>query len=127
MTALVPYIAVLDARSAIAGYGRVLGAVERTEAVVMPDGRVGHAELDIGGSVLFLADEFPEIGLAAPRTRGGASASLHLTVPDPDAVVDRAREAGWEVERSVADQPAGRGGVVIDPSGHRWMIQQERG
>jgi uncharacterized glyoxalase superfamily protein PhnB len=124
MTALVPYLAVLDARAAVLDYGSVLGAVERTEPVVVPDGRIGHAELVIGDALLYLADEFPELDLVAPRTRGGASATMHLTVPDPDGVVERARAAGWHVERPVADQPYGRTGVVVDPSGHRWMVQQ---
>jgi predicted enzyme related to lactoylglutathione lyase len=90
----------------------------------MPDGRVGHAELVLGDSVLMLADEFPEIGLAAPATRGGASQSLRLEVADPDAVVAAAVAAGATLDRPVTDAPHGRGGVVVDPSGHRWMVSR---
>jgi predicted enzyme related to lactoylglutathione lyase len=120
--ALTPYLAVVDAERAIAFYAAAFGAVPRGEPVVMPDGRIGHAELALGDSVLMLADEYPEIGLAAPLTRGGPSQSLRLEVADPDAVVDAAVAAGATLDRPVGDSPYGRGGVVVDPSGHRWMV-----
>ena len=91
----------------------------------MEDGRIGHAELAIGDSVLMLADEFPEIDLLSPRTRGGPSQSLYLRVSTPDAVdgaVRDAVEAGARLERAPADHDYGRNAVVADPSGHRWMI-----
>ncbi|HXV94683.1 MAG TPA: VOC family protein [Pseudonocardia sp.] len=117
-----PYLAVVDARAAVEFYLRAFGARRRDDPIVMPDGRVGHVEVALGDSVLMLADEYPELGLAAPVTRGGASQSLRLEVTDPDAVVARAAALGAEVERPVADSPYGRGGVVRDPSGHRWMV-----
>lgn len=122
LRALTPYLAVVDARAAVDFYVAAFGAVPRGEPVVMSDGRVGHAEVALGDSVLMLADEFPELGLAAPATRGGVSQSLLLEVPDPDGAVDRALAAGGVLERPVADSPHGRGGVVLDPSGHRWMV-----
>ena len=118
---LVPYLAVRDARAAIAWYGEALGARLVGETVVMDDDRIGHAELDVAGARLYLADEYPELGLAAPGdTR---SVTLHLTVPDTDDAVTRAADAGATVERPPTDGPAGRTGVVLDPFGHRWLLQ----
>jgi len=119
------YIAVNDARGALDFYERAFGARRRGEPIVMADGRIGHAELAIGDSVLMLADEFAEIGLLSPRTRGGPSQSLYLRVPEPaavDATVSEAVEAGARLERAAADHEYGRNAVVVDPSGHRWMI-----
>ncbi len=119
------YLAVNDARSALDFYESAFGARRRGELIVMEDGRIGHAELTIGDSVLMLADEFGEIGLLSPRTRGGPSQSLYLRVGAPDAVdatVLDAVEAGARLERAAADYGYGRNAVVVDPSGHRWMI-----
>lgn len=116
------YIAVDDARRALDFYAEAFDARRRGEPYVMDDGRIGHAELAIGDSVLMLADEFPEIDMLSPRTRGGPSQSLYLRVADVDATVRRAVDAGARLERAPADYPYGRNGVVIDPSGHRWMI-----
>lgn len=119
------HIAVNDARSALDFYQRAFGARRRGEPIVMEDGRIGHAELAIGDSVLMLADESAEIGLLSPRTRGGPSQSLYLRVSEPaavDATVRDAVEAGARLERPAADQYYGRNAVVVDPSGHRWMI-----
>jgi uncharacterized glyoxalase superfamily protein PhnB len=123
--ALTPYLAVTDARAAVDFYETALGARRRGEPIEMPDGRVGHVEVLLGDSVLMLADEYPELGLVAPANRGGVSQSLRLEVTDPDAVVAAAVAAGGTLERPVADSPYGRGGVVTDPSGHRWMIYRE--
>ncbi|MGH3788563.1 MAG: VOC family protein [Pseudonocardiaceae bacterium] len=119
------YIAVNDARNALDFYELAFGARRRGEPIVMEDGRIGHAELAMGDSVLMLADEFPEIDLLSPRTRGGASQSLYLRVSEPgavDATVRRAVDAGARLERVAADYDYGRNAVVVDPSGHRWMI-----
>ncbi|WP_363320420.1 VOC family protein [Pseudonocardia sp.] len=123
--ALTPYLAVTDAVAAVDFYVTAFGATRRGEPIVMPDGRTGHVEVALGDSVLMLADEFPEMGLAAPATRGGVSQSLRLEVADPDAVVARAVAAGATLERPVTDSPHGRGGVVLDPSGHRWMVSRD--
>jgi uncharacterized glyoxalase superfamily protein PhnB len=122
---LTPYIAVVDARASVAFYVEAFGASRRGEPIVMPDGRVGHVEVAIGDSVLMLAEEFPEIGLRAPVRRGGTSQSLRLETPDPDAVVAAAVAAGATLDRPVADSPYGRGGVVVDVDGHRWMVSRE--
>ncbi|WP_119730956.1 VOC family protein [Thermomonospora amylolytica] len=116
------YLTVDDARRALEWYPRAFGARVLGEPTVMPDGRIGHAELAVGDSVFMLADEWPELALAGPRARGGASVSLYLRVPDVDAVVDRAVREGATLDRPVADAPYGRNGVVYDPFGHRWMI-----
>jgi uncharacterized glyoxalase superfamily protein PhnB len=122
LRSLTPYICVDDGRRAIDWYVRVFGARAHGEPVVMEDGRIGHAELAIGDSVLMLADEWPELDLLGPKARGGPSQSLYLTVPDVDAVVAHAVEEGAELSRPIADEPYGRNGVINDPFGHRWMI-----
>ncbi len=123
--AVTPYLAVPDARAAVEFYVEAFGARRRGEPIVMPDGRTGHVEVALGDSVLMMADEFPEMGLVAPLNRGGVSQSLRLEVGDPDAVVERAVRLGGTLERPVTDSPYGRGGVVVDPAGHRWMISRE--
>jgi len=122
MSQLTPYLVVRDARAAISFYTDALGARVVGDPYVMDDDRIGHAELDVGGTALYLADEYPELGLVAPEA-GRVTVSLHLTVPDVDAAVARAAEAGATVERPPTDAPYGRTGVVVDPSGHRWMLQ----
>lgn len=122
LRSITAYLAVDDAPRALEFYASAFGARRRGEPVVMDDGRIGHAELAVGDCVLMLADEFAEIGMLAPNTRGGPSQSLLLQVPDPDAAVERAVRAGAELTRPVADYPHGRNGVVVDPFGHRWMI-----
>ncbi|MGZ4758970.1 MAG: VOC family protein [Acidimicrobiales bacterium] len=122
-TQLVPYLVVDGATAAIEFYVAAFGAVE-TMRLMQPDGRVGHAELTIGTAALMLADEFPEMGILGPAARGGTSVSLHLVVPDVDATVAAALEAGATLERPVADQFYGnRSGIVVDPFGHRWIVQ----
>jgi len=120
---LTPYLAVDDARRALDWYVAVFGAERRGEPYIMDDDRIGHAELLIGGSVLMLADEYPELGLIGPNARGGVSQSLHLLVPDVDATVERAVAEGGRLERAPDDQPYGRTGTITDPFGHRWMVQ----
>lgn len=120
--ALTAYLAVDDARNALDWYAEVFAAERAGEPIVMPDGRIGHAELVIGGSPLFLADEHPGLGLLGPKARGGVTGSIVVEVPDVDATVDRAVAAGAELTRPVADQSYGRNGVIVDPFGHRWMV-----
>ncbi|GAA1846062.1 VOC family protein [Pseudonocardia ailaonensis] len=124
LSTVTPYLAVRDARAVLDFYVDGLGAVRRGDPIVMPDNRIGHAEIILGGSVIMLADEYPELGLRAPES-GGVSVSLRLEVADPDAVVARAVAAGATLHREVTDSPYGRGGVVVDPSGHRWMVSRE--
>jgi uncharacterized glyoxalase superfamily protein PhnB len=119
-----PYLTVPDAAAALEFYVGAFGATRRGEPIVMPDGRVGHAEIALGDSVLMLAEAFPEMGIVAP-TGEGFTQSLRLEATDPDAVVDRAVTLGARLERPVTDSPYGRGGAVVDPSGHRWMVSRE--
>ena len=122
---VIPYLAVADARRALGWDVEALGARPRGEPMVMPDGRIGHAELDLAGDVHKLSDEHPEIGVVAPRPGQGAAVTLHLTVADVDAVTSRAVGAGADLERPPTDHPYGRNAVVRDPFGHRWMFSSE--
>lgn len=124
-TGVVPYLAVVDAPSALDWYVEAFGARRRGEPIVMPDGRIGHAELEIAGGVVMLADEHPEIGVTAPAPGGGASVTLHVRVDDVDGATARAVDAGATLERPPADYPYGRNAVVRDPFGHRWLISGE--
>jgi uncharacterized glyoxalase superfamily protein PhnB len=122
VSALIPYLTVNDAASAIAWYAEAFGAELVGDPYVMDDERIGHAELSIGGAPLYLADEYPDLGLAGPE-EGRISVTLHLAVPDVDGAVARAAAAGASVTRAPADAPYGRTAVVLDPYRHRWMLQ----
>ncbi|AMO60112.1 glyoxalase/bleomycin resistance protein/dioxygenase [Mycolicibacterium phlei] len=119
--AAVPYLTVPDARAAIAWYGDVFEATVVGAPVEMDDGRIGHAELLIAGGVLYLADEYPEIGLKAPSPQG-VSVSLQLSVDDTDATLERARRHGAQVQREPYENYGARNAAIIDPFGHRWML-----
>lgn len=119
--ALAPYIGVHDARRALDWYVEVFDAERRGGPYVNPDGSVGHAELGIGDAVLMLAEYGPGPS-AAGQTPTGPVHSLYVTVPDADSTVDHAVSVGATLERPVADEPYGRTGVIVDPFGHRWMV-----
>jgi len=119
---LTPYLAVRDARAAMAWYGDAMGARVVGDPYVMDDDRIGHAELEVGGARIYLSDEHPELGIVAPEP-GRVTVTLHLTVPDVDTAIRAAGDAGATVERPARDEPYGRTGVVVDPFGHRWMLQ----
>lgn len=117
-----PYLVVDDASAAIAFYRDVLGATERMR-MPAPDDKVGHAELEIGDSLVMLADEFPDMDAHGPKTVGGTPVSLHVYVEDSDAVFDRAVQAGAKALRPVEDKFYGdRSGEFEDPFGHRWSV-----
>jgi PhnB protein len=119
---LMPYLIVDDAATAIRFYADVLGATERMR-VPGPDGRVGHAELDVGDSVLMLADENPEMGVRAPRTIGENPVMMYVYVDDVDGSLERALAAGAKVVRELEDRFYGdRACQLEDPFGHRWDI-----
>ncbi|OBI81933.1 VOC family protein [Mycobacterium sp. E740] len=120
-SAALPYLAVSDARAAIAWYVQAFGASVVATPYEMADGRIGHAELAIGDGVLYLADEYPEIGLKAPAPQS-VSVSLMLAVPDTDAILDRARRRGADVQREPYENYGNRTATIIDPFGHRWML-----
>lgn len=122
---LSPYIVVSDARRALEWYADVFSARPRGDLYVNADQTIGHAELAIGNAVLMLAehsDLWPDVPVRAPDSPATFSSSLHLEVDDVDEVTDHARARGAFVEREPADQPYGRGSVVVDPFGHRWML-----
>ena len=125
MTELTPYLCVADARAAIDWYAAAPGAELTYEPILMPDGRVGHCELAVGDARWMLADEFPDVGVAAPDPARGASVTLHLAVADVDAVVARVVEHGVTLDRGPEDsEAAGRVAVFRDPFGHRWFVNQ---
>lgn len=117
-----PYLIVKNAAAAIDFYAKVFGAKERLR---MPDksGRITHAELEIGDSVIMLADEHPQIGAHSPEHYGGTPIGIMLYVTDCDAVYKKAITAGAKSEREPADQFYGdRMAGFIDPFGFRWYI-----
>jgi predicted enzyme related to lactoylglutathione lyase len=119
--AALPYLAVANARAAIDWYVDALGATLVGEPIVMDDGRIGHAELALAGGVLYLADEYSELGLKAPAPQA-VSVSLMLHVPDTDGALQRARDRGAEVQREPYENYGARNATIIDPFGHRWML-----
>lgn len=121
---VVPYASVPDGEAAIVWYARALGARMGGDPIVMEDGRVGHAELVINGGIFYLAEAFPEYGFNPPVLGELPSVTMHLTVSDVDALVDHAVAEGATLERAPTDNPYGRGGSVIDPFGHRWLVHQ---
>ena len=119
--AALPYLCVANAREAIDWYADTFGAVVVGDPYEMDDGRIGHAELAIGGGVLYLADEYPELGLKAPDPQV-TSVSLMLHVPDTDATLERARERGARVLQEPGENYGARNATIVDPFGHRWML-----
>jgi uncharacterized glyoxalase superfamily protein PhnB len=122
---LTPYIMVSDARRAMDWYVEVFGAQRRGELYVNADGTIGHAEVGIGDAVLMFAeasDLWPDVPVRAPDSPATFSHTLHLEVDDVDATTELARRSGASVEREPVDQPYGRGSVIVDPFGHRWML-----
>ncbi|MEP6652204.1 MAG: VOC family protein [Myxococcales bacterium] len=122
---LTTYLSIKGAADAIAFYKKAFDAQE-IYRLAMPDGRIGHAELQIGDSRLMLADEMPEMADAvakSPRTLGGVASGLNIYVEDVDARFQRAVEAGATVKRPLTNQFYGdRSGTVEDPFGHIWTI-----
>ena len=119
---LTPYITVKNAAGAIEFYKKVFGATELMR-MAEPNGKVGHAELQIGSAVLMLSDEYPELGVRSPETIGGTPVTLSLYVEDVDAVAAKVTAAGAKVLRPVEDQFYGdRAGKFEDPFGHHWWL-----
>ena len=119
---LFPYLRVKNAGKAIEFYTRAFGVTEKYR-LTEPSGRIGHCELDFGGTIVMLSEEYPELGFVGPQTIGGTSMSIHLHVDDCDAAIRRAVAEGAEVIREPSDAFYGeRSGTVRDPFGHEWMI-----
>ncbi len=119
---VIPYLAVQGGSEAIDFYTKVLGATERMR-MPAPDGKIGHAELEIGDSMIMLADEFPEAGNKSPKTVGGTSVTIMVYVEDVDATYEKALDNGATAVNKVEDQFYGdRSGTFEDPFGHRWHV-----
>ena len=117
-----PYLCVDDASAAIDFYCRVLGATERMR-MPMQDGKIAHAEIAIGDSVIMLSDEAPEMGVRSPKSIGGTPVFLYVYAEDVDRVFTDAVQAGATVLSSVEDKFYGdRSGEFEDPFGHRWDV-----
>ena len=119
---ITPYLIIKGASQAIEFYKKAFGAAELFR-MNQPDGRVGHAEIRVGDSVIMLADEFPEMGHKSPASLGGSPVSLLLYVEDVDAVYGQAISSGATQDRPVENKFYGdRGGSLVDPFGHIWHI-----
>ena len=124
--ALNPYLVCRDAAGAIDYYVQVLQARELYR-LVWPDGRLAHAELQVGASLLMLAEEHPDFGALAPPTIGGTPVSLQLYVEDVDAALERGVAAGGTLLRDAKDEFYGdRAGLLLDPYGHKWHLATRR-
>jgi PhnB protein len=117
-----PYLIVDGAAEAIDFYTKVFGAKEKVR-LPSPGDKVGHAELELGDSLVFLADEHPDHGALGPKTVGGTPVTISVYVEDVDDVFKRALGAGATEVRPVEDQFYGdRRGELTDPFGHRWSV-----
>jgi len=121
--AVTPSLTVRNAAQAIDFYKKALGAQEISR-MAMPDGKIGHAELKIGDSIIFLSDEMPGMGMSkSPQTLGGCTGVLNIYLPDVDTAFDRAVSAGAKTTMPVADMFWGdRYGTFVDPFGFAWGI-----
>jgi PhnB protein len=119
---LTPYLAVEDAERAIEFYKDAFGAQELLR-MPGPDGKIAHAELEIGDSKLMLSDPFPQSSVRPPAERGGPTGSIFMYVEDVDAIFEQAQKAGAQVVSELEDMFWGdRFGTVSDPFGHVWSI-----
>lgn len=119
---VVPYLCVDGAADAIAFYVDVLGARERMR-MAQPDGRVGHAEVEIGDGMIMLSDPYPEMGVKSPKDLGGTPVTISVYVEDVDRVFGRAVQAGARALQDVENKFYGdRSGQFEDPFGHKWNV-----
>jgi PhnB protein len=117
-----PYLCCDGAAAAIDFYTSVLGATEKVR-MGAPGGKIGHAELELGDSIVMLADEHPEMGFLGPKSVGGTPVTISVYVENVDEVFERALAEGASAERPVEDQFYGdRTGQFQDPFGHRWHV-----
>ena len=116
----IPYLAVHDAKHALEFYSEAFGAEEVIERIPW-EGKIGHAELEIEGARLMLADEFPAYN-KSPKTPGGTTVSIHVEVKDVDSFFARAVKAGAKVLQSIKDESYGRVCKLEDPFGHMWFF-----
>ena len=120
-SSITPYLTIKNAAEAIGFYQKAFGATEKMRLEMQ--GKIGHAELKIGDSLIMICDEFAEMGGKSPQTVGGSPVTLHLYVPNVDEVVKKATEAGAKLASPVKDQFYGdRTGALTDPYGHKWYV-----
>jgi len=120
-----PYLNIKGASDALQFYKQAFGAQENYRLIDPVDGRIGHAEFELGGMVFMLSDEYPDYGAVSPVTLGGSPVKFHLTVSDIDAYFANALEAGATTIRDVKEEFHGnRSGVLADPFGFSWHISQ---
>jgi predicted enzyme related to lactoylglutathione lyase len=121
--AAIPYLAVAagSGQPALDWYVEVLGARLAGEPIVMPDGKLGHAELELAGGKIYLAEEFPDLGVVAPSP-AGTPVSLSLQVPDVAETMQRAIARGGTMPRAMYDDYGSRNVTIVDPFGHRWLL-----
>ncbi|MBS7810469.1 VOC family protein [Roseococcus pinisoli] len=123
--ALSPYLVVKKCEEAIEFYRRALGAEERYRLTEKGTGRIGHAEMTIYGALFMLSSEYPEMGMMG--SEGKSPVRLHLMVPDVDAALERAKDAGATVIRPATDEFYGhRAACFDDPFGFNWLLSQEK-
>jgi PhnB protein len=121
-TSITPYLTVDDAKGAIEFYTRAFGATERG-VMAAPDGKIAHAELQIGDAVIMLSDKFPQSACQTPKELGGTTVAIFLFVEDVDSVVQDAADAGATITMQPENQFWGdRLGQVTDPFGNVWQI-----
>ncbi len=119
---VIPYIIVNHGARALEWYKNVFGATEIMR-FPMPDGRIGHAELQVGDAHFMLADEFPERQALSPQSVGGTASAVMLYVPDADSVFKKAVANGAKVKEELSDKFYGdRNGSFYDPFGHQWTV-----
>ena len=124
--AVTPYLTVKGAADAIEFYKKVFGA-EETMRLAEPNGRIGHAEIVIGGSPIMMSDEYPDLDALGPLSRGGSTVGIHLYVEDVDEVFARAVAEGATAARPVKDEFYGdRSGKLVDPFGHIWYVSTRK-
>lgn len=123
MAELTPMLCVVDGHAAIDWYVTVLGAEVTYDPITMPDGRLGHVEMAVGGAGWMMSGEFPDHHVQGPDPARGSAVTLHLAVDDVDGLARRMAEAGATLDRVPADdEQAGRVAVLRDPFGHRWFL-----
>jgi uncharacterized glyoxalase superfamily protein PhnB len=123
---LSPHLVCDGAAAAIDFYKAAFGA-EEVMRLAGPTGKLMHGSVMINGAMVLLVDEMPDYNVLGPNSLGGSPVTIHLVVPDVDAAVERAVEAGATIVMPVADQFWGdRYGVVKDPFGHKWSISTPR-
>jgi PhnB protein len=119
-----PYLIIEGATQALEYYKKAFGATELFR-MPAPDGKIGHAEIKIGDSIIMLADEYPEMGFKGPQ--GGSPVGLMIYVPDVDTQFKKAIDAGGKVMKPLQDQFYGdRSGTLTDPFGHVWTISTHK-